>query len=340
MKRFSEVTIMMRKIMTALLAVLLLVGQVLPGFGAGAAETQVLPRSGLTLTAPAVLSDTKGQVVYTGEMELIPGITYAYWYYCAVPEDKVTELFRNESDFTRYATPLFMTFSIGKGLKFKDMNDLIGNTLDPEQAMEIGKLGAMTHYLYFGPADQSFAQGLEAEYAQEYTALTEKAQEVAAGFSFQEPVTEYSSVIGTKVEFETVDLNGKKVNSADLFGKNEVTMLNIWATWCGPCVQELPELQALHKRLQLKGCGVVGLMADTDLNSAKKLVGQNEITYPIILAPANFYSLLPIEGYPTTFFVDREGRILDVLVGAYVTLYEPAMEGLLEVVQQAAEKAL
>ena len=68
-----------------------------------------------------------------------------------------------------------------------------------------------------------------------------------------------------------------KISSAELFAKNEITMVNIWATWCGPCVGELGELQELHTRMQEKECGIVGLLDDDKLEEARRLVQQGGI---------------------------------------------------------------
>ena len=76
-------------------------------------------------------------------------------------------------------------------------------------------------------------------------------------------------------------------------------MVNIWASWCGPCIRELPELQAISERLKEKNCGVIGLLYDGDgaeaLETAKKLMTDNGVSYPVILPPENVDSLFPLE---------------------------------------------
>ena len=151
--------------------------------------------------------------------------------------------------------------------------------------------------------------------------------EIASGITCIEP---YDPVVGTKIEFETKDLDGNSVTSADLFAQNEVTMINVWATWCGPCIGELSELQQIHSRMQEKNCGIVGLLTDADLEAARRLVEENGVEYPVILAPDNLMEILPVNAYPTSYFVGRDGTVLDsAIVGAYVEKYEPTMEKLL-----------
>ena len=107
-------------------------------------------------------------------------------------------------------------------------------------------------------------------------------------------------------------------------------MVNIWATWCGPCVGELAELQQIHTRLQEKGCGIVGLLDDTALDDARRLVADNGVTYPVILAPENVYGIFPFDAYPTSFFINKEGEIIaSPIVGAYVDSYESVLDSLL-----------
>lgn len=135
------------------------------------------------------------------------------------------------------------------------------------------------------------------------------------------------------VFFDTLDLDGNRVISDDLFEANEVTMINIWETGCGPCKEELPELAALHRRLQEMGCGIVGLVVDDDeedIQEAKRLLQAAGADYPSVRCPSNFEDLFFVVGYPTTFFVDREGNVVgSPIQGAYVEKYEPAIRSIL-----------
>ncbi len=288
-----------------------------------------LPYAGLRFTPPEEYRNTQGQIVTDGAVELVSGIQYAYWIYCAVAEDELDKLYNNP-DAGTYAAILFYAFSIGNGKSFDDMNALLGYTLIPEYAHEIGKAGDYTFYLYMEGPYPEFCDGIDAVYAEEYTVLAGMTDQVAAAFTCFEPVDRRTGMIGRKIEFTTTDLDGNAVSSDELFAKNEITMLNIWATWCGPCIGELAELQKIHLRLQDKGCGVAGLLIDTDYAAARRLVNDNGITYPIILAPGNINSILSIEGYPTTFYIGRDGTVLAAPVaGAYIEMYENTLEQIL-----------
>ncbi|MCR5108019.1 MAG: TlpA family protein disulfide reductase, partial [Lachnospiraceae bacterium] len=151
-----------------------------------------------------------------------------------------------------------------------------------------------------------------------------------------EPAKPSDDLVGKKLEFETTDIDGNKITSEEIFAENEYTMLNIWATWCGYCVRELPELEAINERISGKNCAVVGLLGDgeTDetIKSGKALLDEAGVTYLNILPWEGALSKdLQIEAWPTTFYVDKDGVITDtVIVGAETDKYEPAIDSLLK----------
>lgn len=69
---------------------------------------------------------------------------------------------------------------------------------------------------------------------------------------------------GKELRFETTDLDGNPVRSEELFAQHKVTMLNIWATWCGPCKGELRELGDINRRVQEKNGAIIGILSDAD----------------------------------------------------------------------------
>lgn len=129
--------------------------------------------------------------------------------------------------------------------------------------------------------------------------------------------------VGNTVSFETTDLDGNSVNSADLFRDKKVTVINFWATWCPHCVEELPELEKFNKELEAQGCQVIGICedADTDAAEAKKILGEKGVTYTNIALVKEMYPAMPHKAMPTTYFVDSEGKVLTKpVVGANVEL--------------------
>ena len=294
--------------------------------------TTEMPYAGLRFVPPQAYWDAKGGIVTDGSLDITQDIHYAYWLYCAMPEDELNALYSNPENVENAPIiPLFYVFSIGGGMNFDYMNTLVGNPFSAEYAREIGKAGEYTFYLYMEDPNQEFANYIDPIYKDEYLAIAAMKDEAAAAFSCYEPLGKLAGLVGTKVEFTTTDLDGNPISSADLFAQHEVTMVNIWATWCGPCIGELAELQQIHTRLLEKDCAIVGLLNDTALDSARQLIADNGVTYPVILAPDNFYSIFPIEAYPSSFFIGRDGTILAApIVGADVNAYESKIDALLQ----------
>lgn len=152
---------------------------------------------------------------------------------------------------------------------------------------------------------------------------------------FFEPVNSAAEFIGQTVEFESTDLDGNVVRSADLFKDNKVTMINIWGTWCSNCMNEMGELAEIHRRLQEKGCGIIGIEYERDTTEstaemARKVLADNGVTYPNVWMPKDNPVFDQVKNFPFSLFVDSEGRILTFPIkGAAVKDYEPTIEKLL-----------
>ena len=324
---------MLKKLAAALLAFALLVScavcqaespDEVPG-------TVDLPYAGIRFTPPEEYRNTRGQIVNEGASELIPGITCAYWVYCAMTAEEVEAILSGSPDAgPAVAEPLFYVFVMSDGNTFDTLNSLAGGQFSPDCVHDLGTVGEYSFCLYMEGPYEPFTAYIDEEYAKEYTELAGMTEQVAAAFTCYEPLDRYAGIIGKKVSFTTTDMDGNAVSSDELFARSDVTMVNIWASWCGPCARELPELEQIHLRLQEKGCGVIGLLGDRDLDAARSLMNDSGVTYPVILAPDNFEDLFRIEAWPTTYFVGRDGTILAApITGAYVDRYEAALSDLL-----------
>ena len=126
--------------------------------------------------------------------------------------------------------------------------------------------------------------------------------------------------------FEGKDLDGNTVKSSDLFSGKAVTMVNFWFTTCGPCVGELGDLDALNKELSGKGGALIGINAFTldgneaAISDAKDVLTQSGATYQNVYFDSGSEAgkfVESIYAYPTTYVVNRSGRIVgDPIVGA------------------------
>ena len=122
---------------------------------------------------------------------------------------------------------------------------------------------------------------------------------------------------GILSDIAATDLDGNAVD-ASLFAGYDLTMINVWGTDCGPCIQEMPDLAALHEAYADKGVQVVGLVSDalgmdgsvseSQVADARAIVEETGAAYPHIVPSENLIFLLQqIFAVPTTFFVDETG---------------------------------
>ena len=122
-------------------------------------------------------------------------------------------------------------------------------------------------------------------------------------------------------EFSTQDVNGNTYTK-EMFNDYDLTLVNVYTTWCTPCVQEMPELDELYKQMKDKGVNVIGVVLDVlnekgeivpeDLERAQELVKRTGVSYPTLLPDDTYMNgrLIGIEGFPETFFVDKNGNIV------------------------------
>ena len=140
------------------------------------------------------------------------------------------------------------------------------------------------------------------------------------------------------ISFETTDLEGNAVSAADIFSAHKLTMINIWGTYCGPCIGEMPDLEVLNARLAEKDCAIIGIVCDVrgtgdtkTIGIAKDIISQTGVTYLNLLPWESFWDELPAEFIPTTYFVASDGQVVgEAAVGARgADEYEELVDALL-----------
>lgn len=99
--------------------------------------------------------------------------------------------------------------------------------------------------------------------------------------------------------------------------RGKVVLLNFWATWCPPCVAEMPSLERLHRALGPEGLAVVTVSTDESETDLRQFVARYGLTLPVLLDPGGraAASQYHTTGYPETFLLDRDGRLLEHTVG-------------------------
>ena len=120
-------------------------------------------------------------------------------------------------------------------------------------------------------------------------------------------------------DFKLMDVDGKPINKADFAGK--VLIVDVWGTWCPPCRMEIPHFVALVKKFDKADLAMVGLNSERVKDEqAVKLIkdfqSENDINYPCALIDKETMNQIPdFGGFPTTLFIDRNGKVRAKLVG-------------------------
>jgi peroxiredoxin len=108
--------------------------------------------------------------------------------------------------------------------------------------------------------------------------------------------------------FTLTDLTGHTWKLQDLGGK--VVLVNFWATWCPPCLKEMPDLESLYTRFKDQGFVILGI-SDEDASKVKPFIARRNVTYPVLLDPGRKVNdLFQIKGIPRSFVYDRSGKLV------------------------------
>ena len=163
-----------------------------------------------------------------------------------------------------------------------------------------------------------------------------RTDELLSSISFQPVVFapgEFTQVPGAFPAFTTVDLEGNTVTN-DVFAGKKLTVVNIWGTFCGPCINEMPELAQWDAEMP-EGVQIIGLVSDLTsaddaetLEMAKAICEKTGVVFPSLIANDDFFPLLSgVIGVPTTVFVNGDGVIVgEPIVGANVPAYKQFVE--------------
>jgi thiol-disulfide isomerase/thioredoxin len=117
----------------------------------------------------------------------------------------------------------------------------------------------------------------------------------------------------TAPELTGQTLDGKEIKLSDLRGK--VVLLDFWATWCGPCIQEMPHVRRAYEKYSKQGDFVViGISLDEDAGKVRSFVKQRKVGWPqIVGGPAKESAIAKayfVEGIPASFLIDRDGKVV------------------------------
>jgi len=145
------------------------------------------------------------------------------------------------------------------------------------------------------------------------TEITKESSAEENGF---ESTDEKNPVAGQILtDIATTDIEGNSIDES-IFNGHKITVLNLWATWCGPCVEEMPEFEEISKTYKPEEVQFLGLIIDSDDDDVKDLLEQLSITYPQIKADEQLTEQIVkyFDYVPVTLFVDENGKVLDNFV--------------------------
>jgi len=164
----------------------------------------------------------------------------------------------------------------------------------------------------------------------------DQAEESAAAPETTDETAPETGLPDAEISFEAVDMEGNAVIS-DIFSQSKLTMVNVWATYCNPCLSEMPRLGELAAEYDAEEFQIIGIVSDVlegeDQELAENLIEETGADYThLLLNESLYYALLTdVSAVPTTFFIDENGTVLDTVVGACEkSAWEEMINGLLE----------
>ena len=314
----------MKKTLTILLIVLIAFSFSAPSFAESKKETW--DKMGFTLTYPEEFSNTKGIFLpnpYPTVKDGIYSMLFNYYAFSKIESDAFNEKTKNgglsAEDTARILDAmgtLLLVMGIDGDRSAADLfNAMNLEGFEEDDLTMVGKNGDITYYVITEPdAYGDFADKIPPEYAEEYRKLQASLVDVLKNAEYFTPRSGSADLLGTVLRFETTDLDGNVVKSEELFAAHAVTMVNIWATWCGPCKAEMPELGELARRLEAEGkdAAIVGICndADEELSACREILAERGVEYLNLLPFEDMEEKLYLTTLPTTLFVNRDGLIM------------------------------
>lgn len=139
--------------------------------------------------------------------------------------------------------------------------------------------------------------------------------------------------------FSANTIEGEEISS-DIFANSRLTMINVWATYCNPCLSEMPDLGELAAEYDAEEFQIIGIVSDVidggeaeSIEYAKELIEETGAAYPHLLLNESLYMNLvgAVDAVPMTFFVTKEGEVLGYVTGAQKkSVWEEIINGILE----------
>lgn len=268
--------------------------------------------------------DEKNIAMLDDQSPMDQDLTYAMVTFSKLTEDqKNAEVGKMGDGYEKWQAGLERVGSLGmfkKGMTNEELTKL--TKCDDHKKIGSSKDGEYDYYLSVKKDAKDFAE----EFSKTEVEMIEKKDRPENGFvlgekSDLENTEAFNSEAGGDLgNLSTKDINGKEFGKKD-FENYDLTMVNVFATWCTACVKEIPDLATLQKEMKDKGVNVVGVVTDTvdqdgenkeALEKAKLIQSKTKAGYPFLMPDkTNFNGRLNgIQALPETFFVDKNGKIV------------------------------
>ena len=306
-------------------------------------RTETFHNMGFRLTYPDAFDHPRGQVFPMAIGDTGDGLYFMMYSYIAVPEEEIKAMKRNEDgemskeDALKLADAmgtLLVVIGAGGGMEPEEIaGKLQMGEVPMDSFTETGRYRDITYYAVTDrKTEESFIKAMDPAFAEEFRILQTALIDALKNAEYIGPQIAGADLVGRTIRFETEDIDGNAVKSEDLFAAHDVTMINIWATWCGPCKKELEDLGNMHRRLEKKNAAIIGICDDAadKADECRALIAEKNLTYLNILPYAGMDEL-SVEALPTSFFVNREGKILTcpvIGVPADISDYEKTIDSL------------
>ena len=289
-----------------------------------AEDSYEYPFLGLTMKLPEELlkqikEQTIAMITNEGWNDNADAIKYAYISWSEMTEEqKEAEVDKMGTAYDDWYNSLAKVGAIGiyDEDSEKELDKITGCT----EHKEIGS-SSDGKYKYYLSTNKDADESLKKEVEKIDVTLTEMTpfQQLSA---FDQPQETSNAGDSTNVgKFETKGVDGKDYTEK-VFSDYDLTLVNVFTTWCSPCVNEIPELEKLYEEMKEKGVGVVGVVLDTVGDDAKQnedtvkkagvLQEKTKASYPFLVPDSTMMNgrLNGISAFPETFFVDKEGNIV------------------------------
>ena len=335
----------MKKILCTLLAVLLLASLSITAF---ADENRIaFEEVGFTLTFPDEFNEENllGTFMPYPSGELNDGLYYISFVYNAMPRDELAILSEKTMDelteadlaLVRSKQSLLAAMYVVDFTLLSDSNlAILEEQLKNGIMTEFAKNGDVTYYLCnLDEQTEEYLPNIAPAYQEEFLALQASLVEVLKNAKLYKPVIPGKDLVGKVIRFEGTDLDGNPVKIEDVFKDHEITMVNLWATWCHNCVGEMTGLGEMARSLADKNVAVVGICMDADdeFEACKAILQEHNVDYLNLMPVEGLEELLDWNGsLPTSYFFDSDGKLLCVpFRGAPTTMdaYMEVIDGLL-----------